>query len=586
MAVESKDVVAQMRATLALSEPDLDTTVGTTTRKILDTVGEVIAEAYVDRYLLDYQYDIDTKAGADLDDFVALFGFTRLVAKRATGSVTFERSSASETESFIPRGTQLATEDTNQIVVATLVPALMMRNDTSVTVPAQAVIGGTSGNIGANALSRAITPLDGVGTFTNSVAFTGGTEAESDEQLRNRFKRTIFRNLAGTEQMFHGTALEDPDVTQVNVLGASKTQREQIEVVSGTATATALAARYVYPGTAVFGPDIDAGAIYTEGVHYSFNYTTRVVTILGGLVPDGIYDLEYEFVPDASRNDPANGATNRIDVYVKGERAVGVEEIAVFRTSKTFTNGTSDLLYRQKFRRVGSDVAPTAGHYFVNLAYGPMVSASTNGVLVINGTTYTLGTHFWAVNDITRDGGTVRSLSGLEIASSVSIPDLTTFTAPYAYNAVPGDVEQAVRSWRLVTTDARVHTARLVRLRLHFVVILEPGAVAATVQGQVETALAVFLDTVDFAGVVQVSDLLGVVQGVTGVDAVRFATDADHATAYAIQKVAADGTVQQTYATTSGTPKRALDITLEHDQVPQFHSVTFKVKAANTFGAV
>src|SRR4051794_5689560 len=116
--VTQADLVAQMRAALALSEPDLDTTIGSTVRKIIDAVAEVGAESFVDRFLLDYQYDIDSKSGQDLDDFVALFGFTRLPAKRATGTVVFQRSSPATANILIPAGTQLATEGTPPIVVS------------------------------------------------------------------------------------------------------------------------------------------------------------------------------------------------------------------------------------------------------------------------------------------------------------------------------------------------------------------------------------------------------------------------------------------------------------------------------------
>jgi len=461
----------------------------------------------------------------------------------------------------------------------------MMRNDLSVTVPAQAVIGGTAGNIGAHALSRSITPLDGVGSFTNAVAFTGGTEAESDEQLRTRFKRTIFRNLAGTESMFLGVALEDPDVLQVNVIGAAKVHREQIEIVNGVAQASPRRARYIYPGTATLGPDIDAGLVFTEGIHYAFDYGTRTVVVLNALVPDGVYDLEFEFVPEASRNDPPNGVTNRVDLYVKGTRPTEVEEIAIFRTSQTFDQMSSSPLYRENFRRVGTNTRPGLGNFLVSLSYGPVIS-STNSTLVINGQTYVEGIDYWPVNDITNEGGTLRSRHGLEFRTGTGIADRTTFTCPYVYNAVPGDVEQAARAWRLVTTDVRVHTAQLLRLRLHLVVMLDPGAVASSVQGEVETTLATYLDSIDFARVIQVSDLLHVVKGVSGVDAVRFATDADDENDFAIQRVSDDGTVEWIYTTSGGTPLRATDIVLDHDQVPQFHSLTFTVKAQNTFGAV
>ena len=79
------DVAAQMVAALALSEPELDTSIGTPVRKILDAVAEAVAEAYVDQHLVNYAFDIDSKQGADLDDFVLLFGFTRVPAQRASG---------------------------------------------------------------------------------------------------------------------------------------------------------------------------------------------------------------------------------------------------------------------------------------------------------------------------------------------------------------------------------------------------------------------------------------------------------------------------------------------------------------------
>src|SRR4051794_23694788 len=96
------DWAQQMRRALGVSDPDLDTTVGSVTRKIIDVVAEAMSEIDVDKYLLDYQYDIDSKVGTDLDDFVALFGITRLPARRATGSVMFERGSAADTNLLIP----------------------------------------------------------------------------------------------------------------------------------------------------------------------------------------------------------------------------------------------------------------------------------------------------------------------------------------------------------------------------------------------------------------------------------------------------------------------------------------------------
>lgn len=73
-----------MRSALAVTDPDLDTSVGTTTRKILDAVAESIAESYLDQHMLSYTYDIDSKTEGDLDSFTqTIGGISRLAGKRS-----------------------------------------------------------------------------------------------------------------------------------------------------------------------------------------------------------------------------------------------------------------------------------------------------------------------------------------------------------------------------------------------------------------------------------------------------------------------------------------------------------------------
>lgn len=594
MAMTLSDIVSQMRSALLLSEPDLDTTVGTPTRKILDAVGEVLAEAYVDRHLLEYQYDIDAKSGEDLDEFVRLFGFTRLPAKRATGMVTFERSTASTQDILLPINSQISTQGTNTVVVQTVTPALLVAGETTVDVPVQALVGGTSGNVPANSLRFRVTPLTGVSSFTNTVALSGGADAESDGQLRARFLQTIFRNMAGTEHQFLATALNDEDVSLATVIGAAKRYREAVEVVGGTVTSTVQAARYVYPNSQVFGPNIDGGDILVPNVHYSMSTATPpVITILDSTVaPDGVYDLEFEYVPGPSRNDPANGITNRVDVYVNGTRATDATEMVTFRTARVFDNTANSTLNRANFQRIDAS-QPVAGNYFVAFSLAPVIDPAQQQTIVINGVTFNEGVDFFLVNDVTRNGGTPSSLSGIEIRSAANggtkaIPaDGTTFQVDYIFNAVPRDVEAAMREWRLITTDVRVHQAKPVYLDLHLAVVYHQGYSEGSVRPDLEAGLAAYISNLGFNAVVQVSDILEVAQRVPGIDAVRFLTSSDNATKYAIQKVSAAGTILTTYATSvSGQIRRALDVQVGDDEYPTLNSVTLVTKARNTFGAV
>ena len=595
MAGTVNDYVSRMRLALAVSEPELDTTVGTVTRKLLDAVGEVIAEAGVDRHLLTYQYDINAKTGADLDEFVRLFGFSRFPAKRATGMVTFERTSVATADILIPMGTQVTTEGVTPVVAQTTAPALLVIGSTVVDVPVQAVIGGTVGNVPAHSLRYRVSPLTGISSFTNLSPLTGGADAESDAQLRTRWSTTVFRNMAGTEQMFLATALNDPAVTKAVVLGAARTWRERIEVVAGTVTSTLAGARFIYPDSQTFGADLDAGNILTPGVHYDFDDAENppVVTVLdAGAAPDGVYDLEYEYVPGPSRNDPTNGITNRIDIYVNGSRATAAVESLTFATAKVFNTTGGSVLNRLNFERLDA-TNPVAGNYFVRFSMSPVMDPASTNLIVIDGVTYTENTDFWMVNDVTTEGGTASSYSGIEFKSaangqSLAIPDDgQAFDVTYVFNAVPGDVERAVREWRLITTDVKVHEARPLYLDLHMAVVYQPGFTEGAIRPLLEAALAAYMADLGFSGLVQVSDLLEVAQRIPGIDAVRFLTDSDDDTHYAIQRVSGTGTILATYATNvGGQIRRALDVQIGDHEYPVFNSLVLVSKANNTFGAV
>ncbi len=586
------EVVGQMRAALAVVEPELDTTVGSTTRKILDAVGEVVVEAYADKYLLDYQYDLEAKTGTDLEDFVALFGFNRLPAKRASGTVVFERRAAGQ-EAFIAFGTQIASTDALPLVVSTVVPAVLPAGDTLISVPVQAVIGGSRGNVAPNALTRMVTPLENITSVSNPAALTGGVDAESDDALRLRFRRTVFRSLAGTEQMFLGVCLDDPGVSQANAIGASKRYRESIQLVGGTATSTVPNAKYIYPNSVTAGRDVDGGDIFVPGVHFSFNSATIPPTITSldsANMPDGIYDLEFEYLPVASRNDPGAGITNRIDLYVNGRRDAEATETAIFRRGRTFNTIAGDALNRANFERLDAS-RPVAGNYFIDLAFSPVTDPSLNDQLVIAGVTYIEGTDFWLVNDITNLGGSPSSLSGLEFRSAANgqtktIPaEGVSFPITYTFNAIPQDLEIALRSWRLVTTDALVHQAKTILLNLHLAVILQSGFSVSSVLPEMTAQVGDYISRVGFTGVVQVSDLLGVAHAVAGVDAVRFLTSADNATNFAIQRVSPLGNLLTTYATTA-TPRRATDVFVTDDTLPALNQIFLTPKAQNAFGVV
>lgn len=606
---DAADLSSQMVSALAVVEPQLDTSIGTPVRKILDVIAEQLAAAYSDQYLASFTFDLNSKSGADLDDFCLMFGFTRFQASRAVGIETFARTTAAIQDYTIPIGTQITTTSGTQVVFATTAPAVLASGQTTVDVPIQAVTGGTSGNLTAHTLTTLASPVDGIMSVTNNSPTTGGTDYETDAQLIARFKLTVFRGLAGTADMFAGVALEssagqtatpqavvdapeattDSPVTNVNVLGSSQRWREQLQIVSGAATSTipAANAKYIYPGTQFFGPDIDNGQILVPGMAYSFNNAVipPVINGLAGALTNGnLYDLDFEYSSSASRNDPANGIANRVDVWVNGSRNVTASETTYFRTARAFNTTAGNSLNVANFVRLRSGgTAPTSGNYFVQLAFGPIVSFPST--LTINGVTYTQNTDYWVVHDNTAFGYAQTSLFGLEWISTHAPVDgqqiVLSSASSYTYNAVPSDVQDRVRQWRLVTTDVWVHAARRQYYYMNFVIMYTPGFDQSTVNTAVKSAMANFLATKGFDAALQVSDIHQAAHNVDGVDNIRLSnqTEATPAGHYGLEQVSATG-AHIAFQQISGRP---IDIQFGDNIVPVLYDCTFTVKAANTF---
>src|SRR6478736_9244502 len=98
-----------MLAKLKITAPGMSFELGTPERKIVDAVAEAISEAYVDQYLVGSLLDIETKAGLELEQWVAIFGFGRLQGRQATGVVRVELATPNAQDLPIGQGTQFYT---------------------------------------------------------------------------------------------------------------------------------------------------------------------------------------------------------------------------------------------------------------------------------------------------------------------------------------------------------------------------------------------------------------------------------------------------------------------------------------------
>ena len=637
---------------LSVTLPTLDTSIGSPIRSVLDAVAEVQSEQTADQYLLQYQYDVYSMSGTNLDAFCNIFGIYRYAAKRATGYITFSRATPAQQDILIAAGAQLSDGSSPPNTFTTIIPAVMPTGTSSVTVPVQASIAGVQGNVAANTVTIPVSPFPGISIYTNLNGMTGGANAESDQALQTRFVTTVLRQLTGTSDMYRASALEDPSVTQANVIGATETNVEQIQLINGVGVSSVQDLAFLYNNNTYFGIDLAGGQLFSPGVQYTVNfdffanpiaptdggtlggggaiptttpvYAMTIVTIAGetalgdplsvtvasgdrevltwsapGLsydadilsynlfrndgsefqliaslnnatftytdagsviggeapiinttgtpivrsldainVPDGIYQLQFDYLSTASRNDPANNITNRIDIYVNGQRPIEAIQDIVYTDGFVFndtdpTDIENITISRniQLFERIDG-TQPEAGNYFTPFAFAPVIDMldNSNGIplspQVIGGTTWIEGSNYWVVNDVSQFGGAASSRSGIEWANP-GPTNLTPIRVHYEYNQVPTSVQQNVEGWRLVTTDCQVHQANQLNLDMYFAVILQGTQSAANILPSIEAAISNYVTSIRFKGVIQVSALLAAVQGVSGVRAVRFLTSAD-----------------------------------------------------------
>jgi hypothetical protein len=226
-------VLSRLIAALTVSDPQWDTSVGSATYKIFEAVSQEIANASNNTVLQTYSYDISSKFGSELDAFCNLFGINRQLGKRSIGSVVFNTNAPAIQDYDIPLGTQIYVPGMNgnsNIYFTTTSPATLSAGQTSVEVPIVSVLPGSFNNVNANTITANTTPLVGITDLSNGSALSGGTDTETDDQLKQRFRITAFSNFSGTTEKYTALALQNSNISQVNVLGSEEVALEQLQV--------------------------------------------------------------------------------------------------------------------------------------------------------------------------------------------------------------------------------------------------------------------------------------------------------------------------------------------------------------------
>ncbi len=231
---------------------------------------------------------LDGAFGDDLTQLCAdHWSIQRRVATKSIGTVTFTRASADASSQNFPVGTTVATAKDSQgndiQFVTTQIATWGVSTNGDRTVNTEAVVAGVAGNLSdVNLVTKIIStaPSGGAYSITASGQPVGGSEAETDEELRDRtrlYPSTLRRGTIGALE--YGAK----SVTSIAVAKASAIQ-----------DATGLVTVYVSDASGnstgdpfTVGPSVvDDGSMTSKVAVELFNWAAAgaLVTVIGGAV--------------------------------------------------------------------------------------------------------------------------------------------------------------------------------------------------------------------------------------------------------------------------------------------------------------
>lgn len=215
MAYEHQTKQAILQRMLEASPTDIDKRQGSFTYDLLSPAAIELALAYVELEQVLQAGFADTSYGEYLDKRCGELGVYRKPSVKAVGSVSF----AGPSGTLIPLGTELAAIGMDAVSFVTVEEGIIPEESQgTVTVAAEAVAGGTSGNVNAGTISLIRGNLAGILTVTNEEAFSRGLDKESDAAFLQRYLDRVRKpSTSGNANHYEQWAKEVPGIAAVKV---------------------------------------------------------------------------------------------------------------------------------------------------------------------------------------------------------------------------------------------------------------------------------------------------------------------------------------------------------------------------------
>ncbi len=151
----------------------------------------------------------DTATGEYLERIAALIGCIRVQGVKAAGTIRLSAENAPASDIYVPEGTRVSTVTGTggiKYVFLTVTDCILQAGNTYVDVIAEAEEVGSDYNVSASSVIIIETPIQGINYCTNTAAMTGGTDTETDDQLRTRIPLYLAGLKRGTKESLESAA--------------------------------------------------------------------------------------------------------------------------------------------------------------------------------------------------------------------------------------------------------------------------------------------------------------------------------------------------------------------------------------------
>lgn len=145
----------------------------------------------------------ESATGECLNKLAVQRGIERKPAQKSVGELTFFISEPVDHDIHIPRGTVAATLDDVPVRYVTTENEEIASGNTLVSIYAEAEEAGSRGNVGIGKVVAGVSMPAEIERVSNREQFAGGTDEETDEQLRNRIRDSYLRLPNGTNSAYY-----------------------------------------------------------------------------------------------------------------------------------------------------------------------------------------------------------------------------------------------------------------------------------------------------------------------------------------------------------------------------------------------